>query len=71
MAKVSENSGKFINNKNSLRSVFIAAWPELVQFNCGNFLVCPFYFLHNKTNNQTNILPLFVCLFVCFAEIKR
>jgi len=67
MAKVSENSGKFINNKNSLRSVFIAAWPELVQFNCGNFLVCPFYFLHNKTNNQTNTL----LLFVCFAEIKK
>jgi len=69
MAKVSENSGKFIENKNSLRSVFIAAWPELVQFNCGNFLVCLFCFTNNQTNQQKN--TAIVCLFVCFGKIKR
>jgi hypothetical protein len=61
MAKVSENSGKFIKNKNSLRSVFIAAWPELVQFNCGNFLVCLSFFFTNKQRKQKSV---FVCLFV-------
>jgi len=70
MAKVSENSGKFIENKNSLRSVFIAAWPELVQFNCGNFLVCLFCFTNNQTNQQQKNTAL-VCLFVCFWKIKR
>jgi len=61
MAKVSENSGKFIKNKNSLRSVFIAAWPEFVQFNCGNFLVCLCSF--SQTNKQNKNQFLFVCLF--------
>jgi len=65
MAKVSENSGKFIENKNSLRSVFIAAWPELVQFNCGNFLVCLFCFTNNQTNQQKKYCHcFFVCLFL-------
>jgi hypothetical protein len=59
MAKVSENSGKFIKNKNSLRSVFVAAWPELVQFNCGNFLVCLCSF--SQTNKQNKNQFLFVC----------
>ena len=62
MAKVSENSGKFINNKNSLRSVFVAAWPELVQFNCGSFLVCLCLFFTSK--NQSKV-------FVCFWKINR
>lgn len=61
MAKVSENSGKFIKNKNSLRSVFVAAWPELVQFNCGNFLVCFCLFFRNKQINKI-CFYLFVCL---------
>ena len=65
MAKVSENSGKFINNKNSLRSVFVAAWPELVQFNCGSFLLCLcLYFTSKKTIKS-------LCLFLCFWKIKR
>jgi len=68
MAKVSENSGKFIkNNKNSLRSVFIAAWPELVQFNCGNFLVCLCLFFTSKETNKNYV---FVCSFVV-EKLKR
>jgi len=59
MAKVSENSGKFIKNKNSLRSVFVAAWPELVQFNCGNFLVCLSLFFTNKQKNKNQFLFVF------------
>jgi len=60
MAKVSENSGKFINNKNSLRSVFVAAWPELVQFNCGNFLLCLcLYFHKQKTKKYLSLLLCF------------
>jgi len=66
MAKVSENSGKFIKNKNSLRSVFVAAWPELVQFNCGNFLVCLSLFFTNKQKNKNQFL--FVCLFLKDGE---
>merc|ERR1712062_15322 len=65
MAKVSENSGKFIKIKNSLRSVFIAAWPELVQFNCGNFLVCLCLFFTNKEKNKTKF---FVSLLVKDGE---
>jgi len=58
MAKVSENSGKFIKNKNSLRSVFVAAWPELVQFNCGSFLVCLCLFFTSKNTIKS------LCLFL-------
>merc|ERR1712037_621327 len=64
MAKVSENSGKFIKNKNSLRSVFVAAWPELVQFNCGNFLVCFCLFLKDGEANpsiSSEILVMIGC----------
>ena len=42
-----------------MRSVFIAAWPELVQFNCGNFLLCPRLLFSQKTKEDS---PLFVCL---------
>ena len=66
MAKVSENSGKFIKNKNSLRSVFVAAWPELVQFNCGNFLVCLCLFFTNKEKNKISF-----CLFLCLWKRAR
>merc|ERR1712126_151888 len=63
MAKVSEKITKiYQKNKNSLRSVFIAAWPELVQFNCGNFLVCLCWFF-SKTNKKTVF-----CLFLKVAE---
>jgi len=55
MAKVSENSEKI----QKMRSVFIAAWPELVQFNCGNFLLCPRLLFSQKTKEDS---PLFVCL---------
>jgi len=63
MAKVSEKFRKiYQKNKNSLRSVFIAAWPELVQFNCGNFLVCLCWFF-SKTNKKL--------FFVCFWKLQR
>merc|ERR1712126_32477 len=64
MAKVSEKFRKICQkNKNSLRSVFIAAWPELVQFNCGNFLVCLCWFFQKQTNKSC-----FFCLFLKDAE---
>jgi len=61
--KIQENLSKI---KNSLRSVFIAAWPELVQFNCGNFLVCLSLFFTNKQKNKNQFL--FVCLFLKDGE---
>ena len=61
--KIQENLSKI---KNSLRSVFIAAWPELVQFNCGNFLVCLCLFFTNKEKNKISF-----CLFLCLWKRAR
>ena len=57
MAKVLEN----LTEKYQLRSVFIAAWPELYQFNCGNFFVCHELSFTCK-NTKKSIFC--VCLFV-------
>merc|ERR1712107_958930 len=55
MAKVSEN----LTENYQLRSVFIAAWPELYQFNCGNLFV-----LNCLSLAKTQKSTYFLCLLV-------
>ena len=56
MAKVLEN----LTENYQLRSVFIAAWPELYQFNCGNLFVCLELSFTCKNTKSTYFLCLLV-----------